>query len=163
MKDLTSKRQRFVTEYLVDLNATQAAIRAGYSEKTAKSQGQRLLTKVDIANAISKREGKQLEKNEITAERVLAEVSKLAFSDMDNFAEWGEGGVNLKSSKDMDTNATACVSEVSQTITKDGGAIRFKLHDKVKALDLLGKHLSLFNDKVEHGNITIEVKLPEDD
>ncbi len=75
---MTPKQQRFVTEYLVDLNATQAAIRAGYSEKTARSQGQRLLTNVDIAMAIEAGQAKRSERTEVTQDYVLY-VAKMPF------------------------------------------------------------------------------------
>lgn len=68
---LTNKQQRFVAEYLVDLNATQAAIRAGYSQKTAYSQGQRLLKNVEVAKAVSQHAANTSEKLDLSAERVL--------------------------------------------------------------------------------------------
>lgn len=70
-KKLTAKQQRFVDEYLIDLNATQAAIRAGYSEKTARSQGQRLLTNVDIARVIKKAQSAISERNLVTQDDVI--------------------------------------------------------------------------------------------
>lgn len=70
-KKLTAKQQRFVDEYLIDLNATQAAIRAGYSEKTARSQGQRLLTNVDIARVIKKAQSAISERNSVTQDDVI--------------------------------------------------------------------------------------------
>jgi phage terminase small subunit len=69
-----NKHERFVEEYLIDLNATQAAIRAGYSEKTAKSQGQRLLTNVDIARAIARAQGERTERTNITQDYVLESI-----------------------------------------------------------------------------------------
>lgn len=75
---LTAKQQRFVEEYLVDLNATQAAIRAGYSEKTARSQGQRLLTKVDIQKALARRQETYAKRVEWTVEEILADLRAIA-------------------------------------------------------------------------------------
>lgn len=82
MAGLTDKQQRFVDEYLIDLNATQAAIRAGYSEKTARSIGQRLLTNVDIQKAIEEAQSKRAERTEITQDMVLQELAKIGFSNM---------------------------------------------------------------------------------
>lgn len=79
---LTHRQQRFVDEYLIDLNATQAAIRAGYSEKTAYSMGQRLLKNVEIQAAIQKAMQKRSQRVDITADRVLTELAKLAFFDI---------------------------------------------------------------------------------
>ena len=75
---LTPRQERFVAEYLVDLNATQAAIRAGYSQRTAKQQGAHQLTKVDVAAAVAKGAARTLGKLEVTQERVLREVAALA-------------------------------------------------------------------------------------
>ena len=71
-----NKHERFVEEYLIDLNVTQAAIRAGYGEKTAKSQGQRLLTNVDIAAAVTKPQGDRIERTNITQDYVLESIFK---------------------------------------------------------------------------------------
>lgn len=81
MEKLTAKQARFVEEYLVDLNATQAAIRAGYSESTARAIGYENLTKPDIQKAITAAREKQQQRTEITADRVLAEYAKIAFFD----------------------------------------------------------------------------------
>jgi phage terminase small subunit len=88
-RDITDKRDRFVAEYLVDLNATQAAIRSGYSAKTAYSQGQRLLKDVEVAAAITKAQAKRAERTEITQDRVLQELAKIGFSDIRKAVKWG--------------------------------------------------------------------------
>lgn len=80
---LTEKQKRFADEYLTDLNATQAAIRAGYSEKTARSIGQRLLTKVDIQKYIQERLKERQERAEITQEMIVNELCKLGFAEVD--------------------------------------------------------------------------------
>lgn len=80
---LTEKQKRFADEYLTDLNATQAAIRAGYSEKTARSIGQRLLTKVDIQKYIQERLKERQERFEITQEMIVNELCKLGFAKID--------------------------------------------------------------------------------
>jgi phage terminase small subunit len=71
---LTPKQERFVAEYLIDLNATQAAIRSGYSEKTARSQGQRMLTNVDIVAAVAGAQGDRTERTNITQDYVLESI-----------------------------------------------------------------------------------------
>jgi len=171
---LTGKQERFVQEYLVDLNATQAAIRAGYSEKTAKSVGCENLTKPDVAAAIAQRQKKLAAKLEITQERVIAELAKIGFSDIRKIVNWranvtamvedpetGEermavtNEVALVSSHEIDDDTAAAISEISQT---DKGGLKVKLHDKKGALVDLGKHLGMFKDQVEHsGNVVVEV------
>ena len=117
MGKLSDKRERFVREYLVDLNATRAATRAGYSPKTADRQGHRLLKNAEVATRVADLTEAMSEKLEITAERVLQELGTIAF----------EGG-----------HATA---------------------NKLRALELLGKHLAMFTDRrsKEYG---VEPSLP---
>jgi phage terminase small subunit len=86
---LNDKQARFVAEYLIDLNATQAAIRAGYSEATAYSQGQRLLKHVEVASAVANAQAQRSERTEITADRVLQELAKIGFSDIRKAVKWG--------------------------------------------------------------------------
>lgn len=104
---MNDKQQRFCEEYLVDLNATQAAMRAGYAPKTAYSQGQRLLKNVETADYITELKARQSERTGITADEVLKELSKLGFASID-----------------------ACES--------------FKASDKLRALELIGKHIGMF-------------------
>lgn len=164
MTPLPSKRDLFVVEYLVDLNATQAAIRAGYSAKTAYSQGQRLLKNVDIAAAIQKAAQARVASTTITAEKVIQELARIGLSDMRKFAKWGPGGVLLVDSDQLTEDEARAVSEVSEylptiveTTKKDGtvqrvqsgGSRKFKLHSKEAALALLAKHFGLLVDKTE--------------
>jgi len=156
---LTEKQERFCKEYVIDFNGTQAATRAGYSEKTAQQIASENLLKPLIIENIQAEIKRLNEATGITAERVREELGRLAFSNMDDFATWGPDGVDLLDSEDLPEDAARCVSEVSQTTTKEGGSIRFKLHDKTKALDLLGRHFSMFTDKVEHlGSVEVGIR-----
>ncbi len=146
---LNDKQRMFVAEYLVDLNATQAAIRAGYSEKTAGRTGHENLKKPEIAEAIQEAFEARIERTEIKSDRVLMEYARLAFSDMRQFVEWDSTGVTWKDSAELPEGAAACVSEVSETISEGGRTRRFKLHSKTGALQDLGKHLSLFVERKE--------------
>ena len=160
---LTDKRERFCQEYVKDLNATQAAIRAGYSENGAAQKGSALLRIVKVSGRVRELIAAELENADLTPEMVIAELRRIGFSKMDDFAEWDGDDVTLLPSEDLDEDAARCISEVSQTITKDGGSIRFKLHDKVQALDKLGKYFKLFTDAVDvthHGEVAItEVRI----
>ena len=149
-RKLTPKQAEFVRQYLVDLNATQAAIRAGYSEKTAYRIGAELLQKTSVAEAIATAQAKREQRTEITADRVVSELAKIAFADPRELMEWGPEGVKLKDSAELTEEQAASVAEVSETTTKDGGSLRLKKHDKVKALELLGRHLGMFTDKVKN-------------
>lgn len=151
---LNARQTRFVQEYLIDLNATQAAIRAGYSEKTAYSVGHENLSKPEISKAIAEAQQERAERTGITQDRVLAELGKIAFQDVRKAVRWGGSPngdsdsypVELVPSEDIDDDTAAAVSEVS--LTQSG--VKIKMHDKQAALVNLGKHLGMFTDKVEH-------------
>ncbi|MCG4261358.1 terminase small subunit [Acetobacter senegalensis] len=151
MAGLNDKQRRFVEEYLVDLNATQAAIRAGYSEKTASEQGARLLVNVKVADAISEAQSRRSKRTQITQDRVLQEFAKIGFSDIRSL--FTEGG-NLRSLSDLDADAAAALSSV-EVVTKNLGdgeveyVHKIKLWDKVGSLTQIGRHLGMFVDKTE--------------
>ena len=153
---MNARQKRFVEEYLIDLNATQAAIRAGYSVKTAYSAGQRQLKKVEVKNAVDAALEKRRKANEVTAEKVIKELARIAFADPRKIFSWGPSGVTLLPSEDLTDDEAAAVAEVSQTITESGGSIKAKLHDKGKALELLGRHLGMFVDK---SKVEVEAKI----
>ncbi len=146
---LTPKQARFVEEYLVDLNATRAAIRAGYSEKTAYSVGHENLKKPEVAAAIQKAKEVRSERTEITADQVLEELAKIGFAHAGDFFEWGPDGIRVKPQADLTPDQQAAVAEVSETKTKDGGTVKVKLHDKVGALEKIGRHLGMFTDNLK--------------
>lgn len=143
MAKLNDKQKRFVDEYLVDLNATAAAKRAGYSEKTAYSMGQRLLKKVEIQAAIQKRQETLRGKLEITQERVLEELAAIAFANGTDFATINRNGlVRLTPTSELPEEKKKAVASI-----KEGQyGTEIKLHDKVRALELLGKHLGVFDN-----------------
>jgi phage terminase small subunit len=146
---LTAKQQAFIREYLVDFNATQAAIRAGYSKKTAQVISTENLSKPIIQEAIQKEIKKRNDRIEVTQEMVINELAKIAFSNMGKLAQWTASGVSFIPSEDLTADEIATVAEVSETTTMTGGSLKIKQYDKIKALDLLGKHLGMFTQKVE--------------
>lgn len=146
---LTAKQQAFVQEYLIDLNATQAAIRAGYSSSSAGAIGDENLKKPEIKEEIDKAMAIRSKRTGITADRVLRELARIAFFDSTVVANVdGRGSVTLMPTDLLDADDRACISEISETITKDGGSVKVKYHDKLKALDILAKHLKLTNETV---------------
>lgn len=155
MPKLNARQQRFVKEYLIDLNATQAAIRAGYSAKTAGAMGHENLKKPEIATAIAEGQVERARKLDITAERVLQEVARIGFSDVRKlFSESGQ----LKPIHELDDDTAAVVAsiEVSDRAIPGGEGdtervTKIKAWDKGSALGQLGKHLGLFNDKLVLG------------
>lgn len=141
MPKLTDKQKRFCEEYLIDLNATQAAIRAGYKEKTAYAQGQRLLKKVEAQEYLQQLMDERSKRTEITADRVLRELAAIAFSDRTELAQVGERGeVTFTPTEQLKEDIKRTIAGI------ENGKYGTKVttYDKVKALELLGKHLGLF-------------------
>lgn len=152
---MTKKQKRFVEEYLIDLNATQAAIRAGYSPDSAKEIGSENLTKPDIAKAVDQAIAERSRRTGVNAERVVRELAKIAFV---NAGEVVDLDTALLMDKISDDDMAAIQSVKVKTFGEDGIEREVKLADKLKALELLGKHLGLFKDKVEiNGNVKADM------
>ena len=154
---LTAKQIRFVDEYMVDFNATQAAIRAGYKAKTAHVIGAENLRKPKIAEEIARRQKDLQRRTEVTQDRVVKELARVAFADATDYAcvetltyENEDGTVSpvqIVSPKDTDTRSDDQRAAIAG-IKHGANGIEVKLHDKIKALELLGRHIGMFNDKL---------------
>lgn len=147
---LTLKQEAFVKEYLIDLNATQAAIRAGYSAISAGVVGSQNLKKPNIEKAIEHEMNQRQERTKVSQDKVVKELAKLAFSNMKSFMKWGPDSIQILHSDQLSDDDAACVSEITQTTSANGGTIRIKLHDKRAALELLGRHLGMFSDTIKN-------------
>lgn len=152
---LTPKQQAFIAEYMVDLNASASAVRAGYAPKNSDVIGYELLGKTSVKEAIQKAMDERSKRTGITADKVLNELAHIAFDDIRNYLRFypdGSGEIRMEI-KDSDKIDTRSVSEVS--VGKDG-QFRFKLYCKDNALLQVGKHLGMFTDKLEvNGNMVI--------
>ena len=169
MAKLTAKQQRFADEYLIDLNATQAAIRAGYKEKYAHTNANKLLQNTTIQQYISERKADRIERTEITQDMVLKELANIAFSNAADYASIVEkdamvevNGVTVPL-EDADgnpikyrtvepvltENLTEDQKRALAVIKKGRDGFEIKPYDKVRALELLGKHLGMWTEKVE--------------
>ena len=145
---LNPKQRRFVDEYLIDLNATKAATRAGYSERTAYSIAGRLMKIPEIVAAIDVAKQERSERTKITQDQVLTELALIGFVNAGDYFDWGPDGVTLKDKASLTPAQHAAVAEVSETKTQYGGTIRLKLHDKRAALVDIGKHLGMFVERI---------------
>ena len=161
---LNPKQQRFVDEYLVDLNGKQAAIRAGYSPKTAIMQASRLLTNDDVAAYLTEARKALSDRTAITQDMVLNELAKIGFADIRKAIVWRsnvtgmvqeEDGterlavtneVQLINSEDLDEGTAAAIAEISQGAQ---GVLKIKLYDKRSALVDIGRHLGMFKERLE--------------
>lgn len=160
---LTPKQSRFVEEYLLDMNATQAAIRAGYSRRTAKEQASELLTKPAVMAAVDAAKIDRSERTKIDADRVLQEIAVMAFYDPADLMIDGEAGEDDREAAVIDgrviygLRGPADIKRLPENVRRAivgwgwdrNENFTLKLADKSKALDQLARHLSLYNDKVE--------------
>lgn len=158
-----ARHERFCQEYLKDLNGTKAYLRIYGKVKGARVSASKLLSRTNVSKRVVELKEKRGKRLEITQDMVLRELAILAFSD---FRDYGqiineyvtanknrllspEGRLKLKMFKNMKKGATKAIKSISESITKDGIQIKFKLHGKEKPLELLGKHVDLFKEKSE--------------
>ena len=134
LAELPPKQARFVDEYLIDLNGTKAAERSGYKKTNAVKQASEILTNPKVAAAIDAGKRVIARRLRINQDEVIKELCRIGFSNMTDFVDFGPGFVTLKRSATLTEDQARAIAEVSETTTKDGGSVRFKLHDKVKAL-----------------------------
>lgn len=169
MDELSPKIKRFCEEYIKDLNGTQAAIRAGYSAKTAAEQSSQLLTKLKVKNFISELKQSLSNKNEGLAQQVIDELKKLGFA---NIQDYIEPENEIKDLTKIDRDKAAAVESIKKTVTEFNGtgessgkktSIQFKLYDKISALEKLGRHLGIFELDNQQKAPVINVNITDDD
>lgn len=142
---MTKKQKLFVEEYLIDLNATQAAIRAGYSPDTAGAIGAENLKKPQIQNAIARSMAERSRRTGVNADRVVQELARIAFANAGDLIDAGDATIKDDASRDD----LAAVQSIKVKDLGDMGVEReVRLADKLKALELLGRHLGMFNDRL---------------
>lgn len=159
---LTEKQKKFCEEYVVDFNGTQAAIRAGYSEKTSNVTSSENLAKPNIQSYIQKLIKDREKRTEITADMVVKELAKIAFFDIRKiFHQDGR----LVNPCDLDDDTSCVIAGIRARDVKSGEDIEtiveYKLNDKIKSLELLGKHLGMFDKTIKiedeaKTNLTVE-------
>ena len=151
-KKLTPRQAMFVSEILVDGNAAAAAKRAGYAPKAAKEQGYDLLTRPHIAEAVAAKRAKRLERNEVTADRVMQELARIAFLDIRKALN-PDGSMKPLDQLDDDTAAAIAGLDLAEIRDGDGAPIgvlkKIKIADKLVALDKLARNFGLLQDKVK--------------
>lgn len=144
-----SRQDVFVEEYLIDLNATQAAIRAGYSVKTANEQASRLLANVKIQTKIAKAMAERSKRTGVNQDRVILELARIAFANAKDIINTEDGSVREGATEDD----LACIQSVKvKTMNGDKGFSEereVRLFNKMEALEKLGKHLGMWNDKID--------------
>ena len=155
---LTPRQARFIKEYLVDLNATQAAVRAGYSQKTASIIGQENLRKPNIATAIKDAQQQRSARTDVTADAVVRELAYIAFGDISGLFD-AQG--RLREAHDLAPGVRARIAAIDVVrertravgdTTVEESSVKVRVWDKVRALELLAKHLGLLTEQV---NVTL--------
>lgn len=153
MARLTAKQKRFANEYIIDLNATQAAIRAGYTSKYANTNANKLLQNTTLAEYIQGLMDERSRRTLVTQDKVVNELANIAFADISSFLKVENNQVEVFDTDSIQHEMLAAIAEI-----KEGNyGISIKLHDKLKALELIGRHLGMFKDKLE---VTADVNNP---
>jgi len=148
---LTPRQRRFVEEYVTDLNGTQAAIRAGYSTKGARVRGTELLANRNIQKAVETAMEQRTLRTELKADDVVRRLAIVAFASVSDFITWTDGEVRLRPSEDIDKAKLVGV----HSTTRGPHGVTIRMHDKIRALELLAKHLGIFR---EQSRVEWEVK-----
>ena len=164
MRELTGKQSRYCEEYIIDLNATQAALRAGYSKNTSRIIGCQNLTKLNIQEEIQRLKSERSDRVQIEADSVVQELSKIAFSNIKNYLSLADDEVYFKNLNEVPDEITAAVESIKiyTTKNKDGSreytTTQFKLHSKLNALEQLGKHLGVYEaDNTQKGDLIVNI------
>ena len=143
-RGLTVLEERFAMEYLIDGNATQAAIRSGLPSRKPLSAGTKMLHRPAVAAAIAAERQRRAERVRVSADRVLGEMARIAFSDIGAIAEWDEDGVTLKPKAEIGPHDRAAIVEIRSRRGAHGADTQIRLHSKRYALEGLARHLGLY-------------------
>jgi phage terminase small subunit len=170
VKKLPPRQRLFIHEYLIDLNGTQAAIRAGYSKRTARITAAQLLAKPNIKKAVEVAIEKKISDLVMSREEILKELSLIGRSDLKNYFYINEAGeIQAKMFDEMPEGASRALESIEENRvireSADGSEsnivndkIKFKGHDKIRALELLGRNQGMFPTKIE-GGLEVRAKL----
>lgn len=157
---LNNKQERFCEEYLKDLNATQAAIRAGYSKRTSYAIGHENLNKPEIEQRIQQLKKERSDRTKITADMIVKELALIAFANMKDFVFVKDGEMSIDF-EEIEEEKKAVISEVS---AGNGNVLKIKLHNKLDALEKLAKHIDFYKaDSTKSEGVNVIIYLPHND
>jgi len=139
--------QQFVREYLVDLNAAAAARRCGYPAKAAASRGNKLMARQDVQEAVKQAMAERAARTGVTVDRVVLEYARIAFADARKYFDWGPWGVKVRPAATLDADAAAAVAVLRVGGVRSGRPTHLRLHDKMRALNMLARHLGLSTER----------------
>lgn len=157
---LTDKQERFCREYIVDLNATRAAIAAGYSEKTARQSASRLLTNVNVQNEIQQLKKAVADKLDVDAEWMLRHlINQVEANTLNAFEYAGPAGIVLEDLKALPREIQICIKKVKQ----NKGGIEVQFEDKQRALEMIARHIGFFEkDNIAKVEIDVYANLTDE-
>lgn len=147
---MREKQKRFCQEYLIDSDATKAAVRAGYAKRSAASIGCDLLKHPEVKAYLDELRAELKERSMVKAEEVVAELWRVGKARIDQVMSWDQrGNLTLSTSEELPEEVKAAVASIKRTDNDYGGTVEVKMHDKVMALDKLCRALGLYQDKVD--------------
>ncbi|SIO35913.1 terminase small subunit [Halodesulfovibrio marinisediminis] len=144
-RKLSARQQQFVNEYLIDSNGRLAACRAGYAKRSASATAARLLATPEIIEGIQARKHERAEHRQVTQEAVVRELAAVGFANLTDVCTWDDGRMTLINSSGLTHEQAASIAEITETVTSRGGTVRVKQHSKLKALEMLAKHVGLYD------------------
>lgn len=165
-KELTEKQKRFAEEYVVDLNATQAAIRAGYSARTAGAVAHKLLKKAEIQALIQELQQARSGRTGITQDRTLTEIARIALFDPAGVLSFEGDTITVRAASEITEDARRAIKSIRIRKTIDGAGNEVEVmditfHDKTRNLELLGRHLGMFVDRIKHEGDGVAIRFIE--
>lgn len=152
MDKLKESQKKFCREYLKDFNATRAYIDAGYSKNGATQSASALLTNPNVQSYLSEQVKVVTENDQLQIRKIILELQMIAFGDLKDFAEWNATSALLKASSTLDEKSRV-LSEVSQTTN----GVKVKMHDKIKAIQLLGEYYKIWQGESRQADVTVNV------
>ncbi|MGL5879205.1 MAG: terminase small subunit [Xenococcaceae cyanobacterium] len=146
---LTPRQKAFCEEYIKDFNATAAYKRAGYTvknDRVAKVNASRLLTDADVEKYIASLQQQRMQRVQISADRALLELSRIAFSNITDVISFNNDGISINDCRELEVDVTAAIANITRSESQGSKKITVKMHDKIKALTVLAQHLGLTGD-----------------
>lgn len=156
-----ARRERFAQAIAAGIPYSKAYVQAGYKHSDAAAW--RCRSRPDVSGRVDEIIGAAAAKNDVTVERVVAELAKIAFASADDFFDWGPDGVTIRDKSDLTPEQRAVVAEVMEQPGEFGSTIKIKLYDKPGALEKLGRYLGMFREKLEiDANVTTKDVSPRE-
>lgn len=150
MSGMTPARERFVEEFLVDMDPVAAALRAGYDKCNVRRDARRIMACPEVRRAITEAKKERACRLRVTQDRVVQELAAIGFASMADVCRWSGDSLELLDSALLTTEQAAAIAEITETTTSRGGTVRVKLHSKLKALEMLARHVGLYEERM-HG------------